>query len=155
MKKIFLIYGEITLVSDEDFIFLSGYDWRLKENRRVVCSGGYVDGINSRLIHRIIAKRAGIDCTNEIDHIDRNPLNNQRENLRAATRSQNSMNSKIPVTNTSGYKGVYWRKERKKWYAKIRVGDSAFYLGSFTTPEEASEAYNKAADHYFGEFASY
>ncbi len=155
MKKIFLTDGKITLVNEEDFLFLVGYNWRLSATGYVVCSNGYVDNLNNKYLHKIIAKRMNLDLSNEIDHIDRDRLNNQRNNLRPATSSQNSANSKANVRNTSGYKGVHWRKERRKWQAKIQVEGERIYLGNFDTPEEASEAYNQAADYYFGEFANY
>lgn len=46
--------------------------------------------------------------------------------------------------NTSGYKGVSWSKHLKKWAAFLCVNGKQKYLGGFNTPEEASEAYNKA-----------
>ncbi len=151
MKKIFLINGETTQVSDIDFIFLSGYDWTLNYKGYVVCSSR-VGGLHSQFMSRVIAKRAKIDCSNQIDHIDRDRLNNQRENLRPATNSQNRANSKINKDNVSGYKGVYQRK--RKWRAVIQFQSEKIHLGYFNSPEEASEAYQKAADYYFNEFAN-
>ena len=155
MKKLFLTDGGITLVSDIDFLFLSGYNWCKMQKGYVVCSSDYGDGINGQFIHRIIAGKMNLDLRNQIDHIDRNPLNNQRNNLRAATGSRNQANSNISVANTSGYKGVCWHKKQKKWIAQICVSREHIHLGTFDTPEEASEAYNQAADHYHGEFANY
>jgi len=54
-----------------------------------------------------------------IDHINRNPLDNRKANLRVATRSINVHNSKIPVTNQSGVKGVYYHKATGGWEAFI------------------------------------
>ncbi len=150
MKKIFLTNGQFTLVSDIDFLFLVGYNWHQENDNRVNCSSG-CDGLNGQRMRRIIAKRAGIDCSNQIDHIDRNPLNNQRENLRPATHSQNCRNSE--GYSKSGYKGVY--PCGRGWQAQIQIESEKIYLGYFDTPEEASEAYNQAADYYFNEFANY
>lgn len=103
--------------------------------------------ILERMIGRSISK--GEFC----DHIDNNPLNNTRSNLRLATASQNMQNSKKPCNNTSGYKGVTWFARKRKWIAQIGVNGKNIYLGEFTTPELAYEAYCSAAKRHHGEFA--
>lgn len=88
-----------------------------------------------------------------IDHEDRNPLNNHKNNLRFCTYSENSRNRGKPTTNTSGYKGVSWFKRDKKWKAQIMVEGKGFCLGSFKNKIDAARAYNRAALKYHGEFA--
>lgn len=90
-----------------------------------------------------------------VDHIDRDGLNNRRENLRLATRSENGRNQKCRSDNTSGYKGVHWHKGTRKWIAQIRLNGKAKHLGLFKTPEEAHVAYQEAAKELFGEFARF
>jgi len=80
-----------------------------------------------------------------IDHIDQNSLNNKIENLRAATKSENSQNSNKRKSNTSGYKGVYWRKDVEKWSSQITINRKCKNLGVFQTKEDAYEAYQTAA----------
>lgn len=87
-----------------------------------------------------------------VDHIDGNPVNNKIENLRAATYFNNSGNRKISKNNTSGFKGI--SKSRSKWIAQICVNRKTIQLGQYETPEEAHQAYMKAAKKYFGEFAT-
>jgi hypothetical protein len=89
----------------------------------------------------------------EVDHVDRNGLNNSRSNLRIATHSQNAMNSGLQQNNTSGFKGVRFCKRRGNWEANIRVRGTRKYLGSFDNPEEAAHAYDRAAFEHHGEFA--
>ena len=85
----------------------------------------------------------------QIDHVDRNPLNNRLSNLRLATYQQNSANAKW----RSAYKGVRRNKGGNRWEARIKVDQHEYFLGSYTTEEEAAKRYNEAARHYFGEYA--
>jgi hypothetical protein len=100
----------------------------------------------------------GAFCSTEIDHKDVNPSNNKWSNLRQATRSQNKANMGPPKTNTSGVKGVRYEKDRRKWLATIRSKEKfggPKFLGRFATKEEATLAYQNAADACFGEFARF
>jgi hypothetical protein len=91
----------------------------------------------------------------EIDHIDRNPLNDNITNLRLATKSENNWNKPKPKNNTSGLKGVCKYKPTNKWMAYIKVFGKSKTLGYFTTKEEAHAAYVNAAKAFHGEFACY
>jgi hypothetical protein len=75
------------------------------------------------------------------------------KNLRLATSSQNCANSPKSKNNTSGYKGVTWHKQHKKWYAQISKDRKNYFLGLYFKAEEAALAYNKKALELFGEFA--
>jgi len=85
----------------------------------------------------------------EIDHINSNPTDNSFVNLREATRSQNSANTRRRSDNTSGLKGASWSKSRRKWISHIKNQ----HIGSFTNKEDAHAAYSAAAEEMFGEFA--
>ena len=91
----------------------------------------------------------------EIDHENLKRADNRWSNLREATHSQNMANGRKYRNNTSGYKGVFWenRKSPKKWRAMIDINGKHKHLGYHSSKEEASAAYNKAADELFGEFA--
>lgn len=90
----------------------------------------------------------------EADHIDGDPLNNRRSNLRVCTRRQNAYNQGIRSNNTSGFKGVSYSQSRKKWVARIRLPDgSRPELGGFDSPEAAGAAYKTAAERLHGSFA--
>jgi hypothetical protein len=88
-----------------------------------------------------------------VDHIDRNPLNNTRSNLRPATNSQNQANRRQSVRKTSRYKGVFWRKDAGKWQAWIRRNRIGRSLGFYLSETEAALAYDRAAVEEWGEFA--
>lgn len=85
----------------------------------------------------------------QIDHINGDKLDNRRENLRFCTASQNSMNRAKASCNSSGYKGVDYREEKKKFRARL----SKKFLGYYPTAEKAAIAYNEAALEQFGAFA--
>ena len=89
----------------------------------------------------------------EIDHKDRNGLNNRWLNLRECTHSQNQANSGLQKNNKLGIKGVCLRTNGK-YHAKIDFNRKRYHLGDFNTSKDASRAYIKAAKKYFGEFAS-
>lgn len=103
--------------------------------------------------HRIIWEMhyGPIPAGMQIDHINRQRADNRLENLRLATHGQNTMNCGARKTNSSGYKGVYRRKNR--WIASIQANNSRKYLGSFKTKEEAYDAYCKKADEVHMEFS--
>jgi len=92
----------------------------------------------------------------QIDHRNRDSLDDRWSNLRAATRSQNQGNRGlirgVQRQTTSGYKGVYCSKQqlRKRWIAQIR----SKYIGCFFTAEEAARAYDIEARKLYGEFAA-
>ncbi len=92
------------------------------------------------LVHRVIFAIVHRKLPKIIDHIDRNPLNNRIENLREATRQLNRFNSKISVTNKSGFRGVCFDSKTGKWLASIGVHSKDINLGRYDTKEEAYEA---------------
>lgn len=89
----------------------------------------------------------------EVDHKDGDPSNNKWENLRAATSGQNNYNAGPRSHNTSGYKGVSFHKQTKKWRATIKANKKLHHLGLFHTKEEAYSAYVLAAERLHGQFA--
>lgn len=109
-------------------------------------------------LHRIIMERVlgrPLLATEQVDHIDGNGLNNCRSNLRLSTKATNAANAKRRSDNNSGYKGVCWSKPSQRWRAYIRPMGKQIHLGLFDTPEEAHEAYKKAAVELYGEFARF
>ena len=87
------------------------------------------------------------------DHIDRNPLNNRRYNLRESTFVQNTQNRGRRSDNTSGVVGVCWNKREQKWQARINVNKKRILLGRYNDFNNAVVSRLKAEKEYFGEFA--
>jgi hypothetical protein len=80
-----------------------------------------------------------------LDHKNQNPTDNRIVNLRNATRNENEQNTSTPqANNKSGFKGVSWHKDNKKWLSQIQINNKKISLGYFDTPEEASKSYLKA-----------
>jgi len=104
-------------------------------------------------VHHVIFLMHHKYLPNYIDHIDGNSTNNRIENLRAATQSQNMGNSGMKSNNTSGYKGVTYRKDTGKWQASVMINRKHISLGSHLTKEDAYQAYVVGAKKHFGEFA--
>lgn len=88
------------------------------------------------------------------DHIDRNPLNNRKGNLRECTRSQNAMNRSKQGNNTSGVTGVTWDKNSNKWDAFIKVEYQMIHIGLYSRKEDAIRARLEAEKEIKGEFSS-
>ena len=87
-----------------------------------------------------------------VDHINRNKLDNRKENLRIVTPSQNSQNKVGRTTGSSKFKGVYKHKHRSSWSAYITLNQKRMRLGTFHDEIEAAKAYNQKAAELFGDY---
>lgn len=101
-------------------------------------------------VHHLVWCWHGNQPVKELDHINRNRLDNRIENLRICTRTQNLGNS---GPKNGKYKGITFCKQTGKWKAQIGVNYKNINLGRYSTVYEAVQAYNKAAIDAFGEFA--
>jgi hypothetical protein len=88
-----------------------------------------------------------------IDHINGSGLDNRRANLRLATASQNAANSRHRKSR-SGFKGVAFAKDKRRWRASIVANGCRKHLGYFTNPRDAALAYDHAAQKYHKQFAA-
>lgn len=139
--------GRFVIVDATDYDKLMKYKWRIlsppeyalrKENGKTIY-----------MHNEIMEPPAGL----VVDHTDHSGLNNTRENLRIATRAQNSCNQKKKQGCTSKYKGVYFNKERGIYRAAIMANGKRIELGYFEKEIDAARAYDEAAKELHKDFA--
>ena len=109
-----------------------------------------VDDKNIRL-HRYIMNYIG---NNIVDHINNNPLDNRKCNLRIVTSKQNNMNKTSSQNSSSKYIGVCWDKYKNKWATSITVNNKKKFLGRFKDEKEAAKARDIATIKYYGEYGN-
>lgn len=120
------------------------YTWNVN-----TCTGYVLNGKTGIRMHRLIMNATP---NIEIDHINLNKADNRRENLRFATHQENNFNKRCYENNKNQIKGVYWHKERHKWYAKIYVNYKSIHLGLYDDINDAIEARKRAEIQYQGTF---
>ncbi len=89
----------------------------------------------------------------EIDHINNIKHDNRWCNLREATHTQNGQNKPHRKDNKLGIKGVFFRKDIRKYCAHIQVNGEKIYLGYFSNMDDAKKTREEAESYYFNEFA--
>jgi hypothetical protein len=153
---VLLTKNRIAIISEADEPAIAGYSWCFNNGYAARCVARPLNEREVRgrqkmiFMHRVILR---IEDGFEVDHINRFRHDNRRSNMRVATSQQNTRNTAPPNTNKSGFKGVHWCKQDKKWKAAIRVDGRKLHLGYHLTSESAAKAYDKAAAIHFGEFA--
>lgn len=153
MKRIRLTGGKEVLVDDDDYELLNKYKWNFG-GKGYATRADNTDPLKQTTIylHReIVNIPPGMIC----DHIDRDPLNCQKINLRIGSLSQNSQNTK--VREGRKFKGVSYCKRIRgspTWRVRIQVNNKLIHIGDYQTETDAAIAYNIAAKFYFKEFAN-
>lgn len=132
----------------EDYDIIKDYCW----NETVISTGYHALQARDVNAGKMIRMHYLFGCKGW-DHIDRNPLNNRRNNLRMATIKENSINKKRYKNNTSGIIGISWESDRSKWKAFIKIDGKESRLGNFLNKEDAIKARLEAEAKYYGEFA--
>jgi hypothetical protein len=155
MEKLFLYdrynnYTGTTFVSPIDYKHLSQFNWN-KNNKGYV--NAYING-KTWLLHRYICEiRKKCDITGKIvDHINNNPLDNTRRNLRCTNFYGNNINRTKNDNKTSKYVGVYWNIEKQKWKAAITVNGEKIFIGYYSDQKSAALARDKVAKKSFGKY---
>jgi len=103
-------------------------------------------------IHRVMAVAFIPNPENKpmVDHHDKNPLNNNLNNLRWCTRAENRYNQ---ITNSStGIKNVSLDKRHDVYRVQFHIGGTYQHFGSYKTLEEATVVANAKRHELHGEF---
>ncbi len=152
-------YGidKFAIVDDEDYEWLNQWKWFAIKHRNT-----YYAIRNSRIgerekrtiirMHRFILGLTDPEILG--DHINRDGLDNQRNNLRKCTNAENVKNTKSRKNSTSKYLGVSINNRNYKWLSQINFNKKGVFLGYFENEIDAALAYNEAAIKYHGEFAN-
>lgn len=137
MKAIPLTKGKHAIVDDDDYDYLCQWKWH-------ITSAGYAARRNPRceyypsgriiLMHRCLIPITDDFC---IDHINGNPLDNRKINLRKAEHWQNGHNRPVQLNNTSGHKGICWSHREQKWKGHINVKGHRIHLGTYNQLTDA------------------
>lgn len=150
MRRIQAQSGQTAKVSDGDYSFLSQFKWWVVGSDPS-CKPYFVTNLNGKTfyMHRVIT---GAESGTEVDHINGDPADNRRSNLRLATRQQNCVNRRN-YAPSSGYRGVYRDISASRWRVRISVNGENIHGGMFDCKEEAARRYDEMAKEHFGDFA--
>lgn len=130
----------------DDYDVLSKYTWSNRKGYAV--SGERVNGKRRNVIlHRLLLGLSDGDGL-EVDHINGNPGDNRKSNLRAVKHIDNMKNRKLSSRNKSGYAGV---RHVDRWVASINADGKSIFLGIFDNKDDAVKARREAEEKYFGE----
>lgn len=146
--------GQFTLVDAEDLEWLSQWNWNKcgRYVARAVLLEDIQNGLSTKrlYLHRMLTNAQDGEI---VDHINSDPFDNRKCNLRVGTQSQNLGNRRKFGGTSSQYKGVTWAKQNRKWVAQSKSFGKTIYLGYFEDEIEAALAYDRFAKDKFGDFA--
>lgn len=135
---------EVVLIDEEDRDRVMRHSWSVNKL-------GYVSSSKGSL-HRFIMQCEKGDAK-IVDHINHNPLDNRKKNLRLVTASQSNINRRAQKNGSSGHKGIYWEKDRERWRAYATKDGKKYHIGVYKTLEEAVRGYSEKIGDIHGEWA--
>jgi len=154
MKRIKLTKGKYAIVDNEDYPYLSRFDWQTSstETTRGVIGYGATTAINGKIIYmnRFLLKSKS---NYRVSYKNGNHLDCRKKNLFYSASTDILHRCKKRVGATSKYKGVSFNKNRGKYCVAITKQRVAYYLGYFINERDAGLAYNKKAKELYGELA--
>jgi hypothetical protein len=154
MKEIRLPNNMVAIVDDEDYEHFNQWKWHAQKNGSTYYAVRTKwltkkKGTTVRMHREIMAANGSV----VVDHIDHNGLNNQKNNLRLCTKSENGGNRLKRMARSSKYLGVHFCNTRKLWVAQIQHQNKAYSAGIHKTEIDAAIAYNIKAKLLHGDFA--
>ena len=156
MKNIKLTQNKVALVDDDMFDELNQHKWYAVKHRNTFYARRNVYN-NERSAKTICMHRQILGLTDKniyADHRDLNGLNNQKDNIRACSHSENARNLKSHIGSTSKFKGVSFHKQSKKWVSQIMINRKQIHLGLFEDEEAAAKKYDVYAKLHYREYAN-
>ena len=129
---------------------VTGQKWYFCLNKS--CGRGYICNKTGKPLHYYLLDRP---VGYEIDHINMDTLDNRLRNLRVVTHQQNQINQGLQKNNASGVAGVSFYPPRKKYRARVKIGQHDIHLGYYLTFLEAVQARNVGMECMFGEYGQY
>lgn len=153
MFKIPLSQNQFAVVDEDDFLRFGHFVWSARWQPRTR-SFDVVRKKDGKMVY-MSREVTGAEKGLVVDHRNHDTLNNRKSNLRICVKKDNNRNRRKPITNKSGYKGVFRYPGRltRPWAARIKVNAKQIHLGYFADPKEAAVRYDRAAIEHFGEFA--
>ena len=147
MREVLVCGGHIALIDDADFDLVSKRNWWMRKGYPSTSNPG--KSPRQLPMHRVIMNPPSGML---VDHINGNPLDNRRENLRLCTLSENNRNVSVQSRSKSGLKGVAWYSAGNKWKVQIQANGKRTHIGYFSNKEDAHRAYCEKAKELHGEF---
>ena len=140
------INGGQAIVSECDWTTLKGFTWYNYKGMFYCANEEHIwwgQNVRGKPLHWFVAKLMGFEVFEgfEVNYINHNKLDNRQPNLMVKSKKMDLDNIHQYKKYDSGYIGVNLDIENGKWMAHIRVDGESIYLGSYNTPEEASEVY--------------
>jgi len=149
IHKIDIAGGSVALVDPEDAHLVRQYRWHRGGTKNRYAAAN-IDG-KTTYMHRVIMATVPGEI---VDHIDGDPLNNRRSNLRLVSRSENAANM-TNTSNATGYRGVAYFPEKRKYQGRLQK-DGGVYRGPYRkSPEQAANDFDALARGLFGQCATY
>lgn len=146
MLTIKLSNGLESYVDDQDFSYLNQFRWGPLKSGKLIYATGWVNGRTIPMHRLLMSAPKGV----VVDHLNHDPLDNRRSNLRLCTQRENVSNQR-KLKGKGQYKGVF--RDGGRFLALITVNYKTVYLGRYASPESAARAYDQAATQHFGSFA--
>ena len=145
--------GKRFLIDVEDYEKVKDYCWHIGTREGYIMARIRGSKQQFILLHRLIMNPKPGE---KVDHINHDPFDNRKCNLRIVTHQQNMMNTSPSKSNKSGCPGVWYRKKGrsiKRWIAYINVDKKMKHLGDYATYDEAVAVRKGAEKKYYGEYA--
>jgi len=155
MLSIELTQGYKAVVDEDDYEFLNQFKWHaLIQGENIYACRYQTRNKKQRYVRMHRAILGVYNSSIDVDHINRNTLDNRKSNIRMALHYENLRNRSKQKNNTSGYKGVSWHKQLRRWSVRIKHNGKYHSIGTYYDKRDAALAYNVAAHIFHNKFAN-